>query len=161
MAASPLNGGWSPRNCARNTAGPFMVVIMLCLDGEVGPFLGAIVATDEVIDEGHTADAIFGTGEVQRFFWRCGAVEAGGECNREAAVEIGKGFEITFGVAGGCAGVEFGEWGKPGGAGAVDLCRLIEPFNEQGIGFLLGPFEAAVLAIDADLQRIFFTCGYL
>src|SRR5580658_2537654 len=161
MEASPLNGGWSPRNCARNTAGPFIVVITFCLDGEVGPFRGTAVAADQVIDEGHAADAVFDAGKIQRFYWRGSTVEAGGQGQREAAVKIGEGFEISFGVAGRGAGVEFGNWRKPGGAGAVDLHGLIEPLNKQRVGLLLGPFEAAFLAVDADLQGIFLTCGDL
>src|SRR5450432_378243 len=40
------------------------------------------------------------------------------------------------------------------GAGSQDLGRGIEPFDQEGIWFLLGPFEAAFLSIETDLKGI-------
>ena len=52
--------------------------------------------------------------------------------------------------------------GERGGAevavgGTIDLHRLIEPFHEQGVRFVLVPLDAALLAIDADVQIILLT----
>src|SRR6185437_13851328 len=124
----------------------------LCVfNSEISPFLCALVAADQVVDKGQAADAIFYAGEVEGFFGRGGAVDAGHEGDGEVAVEVGEGFEITFGVAARGAGIELCDAGEIAIAGAIDLGWLVEPFYQQGMGFLLCPFDAAVLAIDADL----------
>ena len=77
------------------------------------------------------------------------------------AVDVGEGLKVSFRVACGRAGVGGGLGAEISHAGAPDLDRSVDGFDEQRVGFLLMPFDAAEFAIDAQAEVVFFANGNL
>ena len=74
----------------------------------------------------------------------------------EGFVDVGEGFEVAFGVCGRGAAGGFGGVTEIAVGGAVDLHRVVGPFQQHGVRFFLVPFEAAFFAINADVQVVLF-----
>lgn len=112
-------------------------------------------------DELHTADSVVHIRKIRPF--RPGRFPAppGPHGTCEIPVNVRKGFDVTFGMSAGRAGVGFCSGSHVSIPGTYDLHRSVVPFDVQRIRFHLCPFDAAFFAIDPDRQRIFFTGGYL
>src|SRR6202000_1527927 len=88
------------------------LAVVFAFNLEEGPFFEAFVAADDVLYEGHAADALFDGGEVSFFARGISAFESCRKGQRKIPVEVAKGFEVTFRVAAGCTGVVSGKGGK-------------------------------------------------
>ena len=111
-----------------------------------------------------TADTIFYTGKIKLFFGRGSAVYpcAQGKC--KIAVDIAKCFQVAFGVAAGCAATLQCIAAQPVAVvttGTQYLCGRVQPFYQQGIGFMLCPLKAAFLPVHPNFQGIFFAGRHL
>ena len=73
----------------------------------------------------------------------------------EIFVDVREGFKIALRMRGRRARGGFGVRAKVAVGGAIDLHRLVEPFHEHRIRLFLVPFDAAFLAIDADVDIVF------
>src|SRR5215211_3906032 len=80
---SSLNGGLSPRNCARKIPGPFMVRI----------------GSNYVLDEGHAAHAFVDGWKVAPFFPQLLSEHPGFNTARKIPVVVREGFDESFGMS--------------------------------------------------------------
>lgn len=107
-------------------------------------------------DESHAANAVFDFGIVGHDGVRSLAGEGAADVRSEVFVDVCKGLKVALGVC--RRGSSGGECGGPEVAVccAVDFHRFVQPLNEEGVGLFLMPLEATFLAIDANVEVVFF-----
>lgn len=124
------------------------------LNGEVDPLAG-LRAFDDGLEKGDAAEAVMGGGEVGGGGGRGESGVAGPPCGGVVAVEVGEGFDKTFGMAGGKAEGLAGGFVKAGAASTEDFAGAVRVEKGEGVGFLLGPVEAAAHSVDAEAKGVF------
>ena len=108
------------------------------------------------LDEGHPSHPILD-------FWVIGDDGSGGfsvdgatDVGGEVFVDVCEGLEVALGMSGrGSSGRE-GRGPEVTVSGSVDFHGFVHPFNEEGVGLLLMPFEAAFFSVDANVEVVFF-----
>src|SRR4030095_6965507 len=88
-------------------------------------------------DKCHAADAVFDLGVIVGgiIFRELALVETGADGVGEVLVNVGKRFEVALGMRRGSARGGGGVLAEVTVGGAINLHGLIQPFDEQGVGF--------------------------
>ena len=133
------------------------------VDVELGPCSVLFGGFDHGFDERHAADAIFDSRIIERgiVLGQLAALDPGADVIGEVFVDVGERLEVTLGMRGRRSA------GAPGGGAqvtvgrAINLHGLIEPFHEERVGCFLVPLDAAQLAVNPDVEVVFFANGNL
>lgn len=107
-------------------------------------------------NECHSPYRLIDARAIRRTFIWLFARRPGPDLPGKGHIDIGKGFEVTFRVPHGRAGIGRGQFTEVAAAGAEHFGGAIGPFQPECVGLLLGPLKATLFTIDANTQGIFF-----